>query len=186
MPTNGTQYVDICLSSESPQIGEEGQTWFDNVGIIEWEEWQPLNRPINIPTPNDFYWVQIRTNEETNNAVLSSQEIDYNPHSMIADKTNRKISFKSLQCFPNPFTKKTVISWVPEAHRGSASSTQAVEIHIYNSMGRLVTSHKPPVTSNYFVWDGKDNQGRLLGSGIYFCRLQANGYEQSRKIVLLK
>lgn len=185
IPTDGTQYFDVFLQSTAPESGI-GYTWFDNVGIIEWEAWQPFNNQITIPTPNDYYWIQIRTDELTEEAILSYQKTAYNPQVSITGDENEDLNFGSLKCFPNPFSRKIKISWLPIAHHGNASNPQAIEIQIYDIMGSLVKSHRLLVPNNCFVWDGKDNQGKILGSGIYFCRLQANGYEELKKIVLLK
>jgi hypothetical protein len=35
-------------------------------------------------------------------------------------------------------------------------------------------------------WDGRDDGGRVLASGVYFCRLEADGEALSRSMVLLK
>ena len=36
------------------------------------------------------------------------------------------------------------------------------------------------------VWDGKDEQGRSLPAGVYFCRLQAGGTNQSKRVTLVR
>ncbi len=181
IPTNETQFFDIILQSSAPDSGI-GYTWFDNVGIIEWEAWQEFDST-QISTPNDFYWLQIRTDEAIDSARISYQEIDYNPQVEITDNKKTKISFKSLQCFPNPFKNKIKISW---QIKELGIQNSKFEIKIYDAMGRLVLSHKLPATANYFVWDGKDSYGKELGPGIYFCRFQAGNYQQSRKLILIK
>jgi len=36
------------------------------------------------------------------------------------------------------------------------------------------------------VWDGRDDRGREVGSGVYFCRMEAAGFDDTAKMVLLK
>jgi hypothetical protein len=36
------------------------------------------------------------------------------------------------------------------------------------------------------IWDGRDNDGRVLASGFYFCRLEAAGKRAQGKIVVLR
>lgn len=79
---------------------------------------------------------------------------------------------KLLQNFPNPFNPET---WIPF----SLSESERVIIRIYNSTGRLVRTldlgEEPP--GAYFsreraaYWDGKNQQGESLGSGVYFYQL---------------
>jgi poly-gamma-glutamate synthesis protein (capsule biosynthesis protein) len=184
IPTPGTKFLDIWLSSEAPQSGV-GQTWFDDVGVIKWEDWQLLNHPINIPTPNDFYWIQIRTNDETYNALMNYDEIIYNPHSSISfieENAGNKLGFHSFQSFPNPANSSSVIQY-------NLLKTGKVVLKIYNALGREVKTLVNGLQVNgqkKVIWDGSDNQGKNLDAGIYFCRLKAGGNELSRKLVLLK
>lgn len=184
IPTPGAKFLDIWLSSKAPQSGV-GQTWFDDVGIIEWEDWQPMNHLINIPTPNDFYWIQIRTNEETYNTLMNYDEIIYNPYSstsFIAEKTGNKLGFHSFQSFPNPANSSSIIQY-------NLLKTGKVVLKIYNALGKEVKTLVNGLQVNglkQVIWDGKDNQGKILGSGIYFGWLKTAGNEQSKKIILLK
>ena len=85
--------------------------------------------------------------------------------------------------YPNPFNPTTT---VPFAVPGSGGK---VMVAIYNVRGQLVRTlvngHK---TAGYHsvVWDGTNNQGNTLSSGVYFLLMRAPGFEQSRKLVLLK
>ena len=83
---------------------------------------------------------------------------------------------------PNPFNASTEIRYhLPEA--GLAS------LRIFNPLGqevrRLVRADQ--ASGEYAViWDGRDDAGRELASGLYFCRLQAGGYAETVKMVLLR
>ncbi len=182
IPTDGTNYIDIRLRSESPGSGGEGYTWYDNVGIIEWEEWQPFSSLTTIPTPNDYYWIQIRTDVETYNAVLSYEEIMYNPISAIDYNTGYQSTFQLFQSYPNPTSSTMKIQY-------NLTETAKVVLKIYNILGQEVktlVNEKQAIGQKTVIWDGRDNQGRTIGSGIYFCRLQAGAYEQSKKLIWLK
>jgi hypothetical protein len=85
--------------------------------------------------------------------------------------------FSLSQNYPNPFNPTTAIQY-------SVSSTQYVSLKVYDVIGRelstLVSEVKPPGT--YTVkWDA---QG--LASGIYFYRLEAGQFTETRKLVLLR
>ena len=92
-----------------------------------------------------------------------------------------------LQNYPNPFNPET---WIPYG----LSEDAQVTIEIYNTTGemvqRLVIGHK--ATGLYYstdraaYWDGQNQSGEQVASGIYFYRIVAGQYDQTRKMVILK
>jgi len=96
--------------------------------------------------------------------------------------TTPTISYALDQNVPNPFNPTTTISYtLPDAG--------AVKLSIYDASGRLVrtlVSSAREHGSHAEVWDGTDSAGRAVSSGIYFYRLDAGKFSQSRKMVLLK
>jgi hypothetical protein len=90
--------------------------------------------------------------------------------------------FALRQNYPNPFNAGTVLSYSLEA-------PAVVEIAVYDVSGRRValierSSRGPGEYTR--VWDGKDEGGRSLASGVYFLRLCAGQVEAVRKIVILR
>ncbi len=91
------------------------------------------------------------------------------------------------QNYPNPFNPVTKIEyWVPE-EAGSARS--AVSLVVYDVRGgrvrTLVNGARAP---GRFVaeWDGRDDAGTPVGSGVYFYRMTTGAFQDARKMVLLK
>lgn len=84
--------------------------------------------------------------------------------------------------YPNPFNPGTAIRYaIPE--------TQEVRLDIYDVQGRLVRSlvNRVELTGiREVMWEGNDNSGRPVSSGIYFVRLAGEGQVATRKIVLVK
>ncbi len=83
---------------------------------------------------------------------------------------------------PNPFNPITSIRYSLEA------ATDA-RLAIYDTRGRLVrTLLNGPKTKggHTTIWDGKDNGGQRVASGVYFYRLEAGTFTQTRKLVFLK
>jgi hypothetical protein len=78
---------------------------------------------------------------------------------------------------PNPFNPETVI-------RFDLPRDSGAQLEIYDVLGRkvraLVRSELPP-GFHQTMWDG-----RQVGSGVYFYRLQADDYIQTRRMVLLE
>jgi hypothetical protein len=95
----------------------------------------------------------------------------------VAVKVNRL-----YQNEPNPFNPRTAI-------RFSVASRGPVELSIYDVGGRLVKTlvDKPmDVGLHTVVWDGTDNKGHRIGSGIYWSQLEVGDYLSNKKMVLLK
>lgn len=83
---------------------------------------------------------------------------------------------------PNPFNPRTTI-------RFSLAAPGAVDLWVYDLRGRRVRTlldESRPAGVQQVVWDGRDDAGVPLASGMYFYRLVANDFEQSRKMLLLK
>jgi hypothetical protein len=83
---------------------------------------------------------------------------------------------------PNPFNPRTTI-------RYELSSPGAVRIGIYDVSGRLVRTivdEQQPSGSHMAVWNGLDQAGSSVASGVYFIRLESHGRVLTRKSVLLK
>jgi hypothetical protein len=83
---------------------------------------------------------------------------------------------------PNPFNPSTTIRFELAA-RGDAT------LRIYDAHGRAVRTLFDGVANagaTSLVWNGRDDAGRAVGSGIYFYRLETASEPLSRKMVLLK
>ncbi|MBN2009516.1 lamin tail domain-containing protein [candidate division KSB1 bacterium] len=91
--------------------------------------------------------------------------------------------FSLAQNYPNPFNPSTTIRFdIP--HQANVS------LRIYNIRGRLVrkifANHSFATGRYQAMWDGKDDAGRAVGTGQYFCKFDADGFSSVRKIVLTK
>ncbi|MBK6764802.1 MAG: T9SS type A sorting domain-containing protein [bacterium] len=84
--------------------------------------------------------------------------------------------------YPNPFNPETMIPF-SLAHSGDAT------LAIYNITGqKVVTLVQGRQPEGYHVarWNGKSDNGLVLASGIYFARLDAGDFTQTRKLMMLK
>ena len=92
-----------------------------------------------------------------------------------------------LQNYPNPFNPET---WIPY----QLNQESEVSLSVYSSEGQLVREIylglKPAGnyqrTERAIYWDGRNDSGEWVSSGVYFYRLQAGDYSQTRKMVILK
>ncbi len=90
--------------------------------------------------------------------------------------------FALNQNYPNPFREKTDIRFqIPDCSE--------VSLKIYDITGRLVRTlidgYQPP--GRYRVrWDGRDAKGNKLSAGVYFAKLESDGFTNTRKVVILR
>jgi protocatechuate 3,4-dioxygenase beta subunit len=86
------------------------------------------------------------------------------------------------QNYPNPFNPTTVISW-------QLAVGSHVELEIYNLLGqkiRTLLSAKQSPGFYQVAWDGEDDAGRQVASGVYIYRIKADKFIRSKKMLLLR
>jgi hypothetical protein len=86
------------------------------------------------------------------------------------------------QNVPNPFNPETAIHY-------SVAQSSRVVIRIYNVNGALVRTLVDRVQApGAYVerWNGTDDNGRPLSSGAYFYRLESQGFQDAKKLILLR
>ncbi len=86
------------------------------------------------------------------------------------------------QNYPNPFNPLTNI-------RYAVAEESLVEAAVYDVRGRLVRTlvHQvQPAGMHKVVWEGKDQAGRQVASGLYFCRMKTGDYTAVKKMLLMK
>ena len=87
-----------------------------------------------------------------------------------------------LQNHPNPFNPATKIEY-------SLASRARVRLRIYDVRGNPVAElvdGSVPEGPHEVTWDGRDDRGRAVSSGVYFYQLEVAGAAASRRMVLLK
>ncbi len=86
--------------------------------------------------------------------------------------------------YPNPFNPETRIRYTVGNRQ-----TRPVSLKVYNVLGRLVKTlvNEPKEPGTYeVVWNGKDESGDQVASGVYFYKLDAQDYSQTKKMVLIR
>ena len=87
--------------------------------------------------------------------------------------------------YPNPFNPSTKITFSV-----AAQDAEDAEIGIYNIKGQKVKSFSlsshPELVDGSVEWNGKDNSGNNVSSGLYFYKLDAGKYSSTKKMILLK
>jgi hypothetical protein len=90
--------------------------------------------------------------------------------------------FSVSQNYPNPFNPICVIAY-------SLPTDCQVTLTVYNILGqkvRVLVEEYQSAGYKSVNWDGKDGQGQALVSGVYFYRIQAGDFVQTKKMLLIK
>jgi len=94
--------------------------------------------------------------------------------------------FKLEKNYPNPFNPETTISY---QIGNSLAGVADVKLNIYNSLGEMVCTlvNSKQAAGRYSVtWNGRDYNGNIVGSGIYFGRLVTQNQISTLKMMYMK
>jgi hypothetical protein len=119
---------------------------------------------------------------ETYRYQIGVRDADGEVFSPIAQVSLAGVSVALGQNSPNPFNPSTTISFTLPAR-------EQVTVSIYDANGRLVRTlldESRDYGTHNVTWDGRDDAGTTVGSGVYFYRLSAGKYSESKKMVMLK
>ena len=86
------------------------------------------------------------------------------------------------QNYPNPFNPSTEI-------RFDLPTARDVKLRIYNQLGqtvRTLVDHRMKAGAYSLKWNGDDEAGHTVASGVYFYNLDAGDFTQIRKMTLVK
>jgi hypothetical protein len=131
------------------------------------------------PPATSLYYV-VTANDVHGNQSPASNQAAVSPATGVGDLPPIT-SFMVLQNRPNPFTGTTVFQLgLPDA--------SVVSLEVYDVSGRRVraTTLREPAGWQRMLFDGRNDDGGLLASGVYFCRMSALGTTITRKIVITR
>ena len=133
----------------------------------------PFRIEIDIP---DYDPVFIDLNE--------NKAIKINPSGVVGldKKSSLPIKYTLSQNYPNPFNPLTRISY-------ELPGRLPVSLKIYDINGRLIrilVNEQQSAGNKVVQWDGTDQFGKIVTSGIYFYKLEAGPFKQIKRMVLLK
>ena len=118
--------------------------------------------------------------EVASDVVLNSLTI-WGEVTRVDDTPEGAVETFYLDNYPNPFNSGTVIRY--------QVFHEPYELYLSNTLGqRILTldAGHGAMGNKQVVWDGTDNTGVIMPSGIYFCTLAAGGKRETRRLVLLQ
>jgi len=175
----GSWLNDIVFIDDSTgwAVGEYGYIWHTVDQGMNWTQ-------VESSTKSDLYRIFFFDNG-TAGYILGADStiLKYEKAVDVKEKQQTLVeSFKIFQNYPNPFNSTTQIKF-------EIPVSGLVSLIIYNLLGKEVVMllNEEKRQGAYTInWEGKDNYGRELGSGVYFYQLKAGSFHEVRKLIFLK
>jgi len=146
----------------------------------------------------EIRWTLAETGEATEFFVFRDASVEpgrsYRYRVDVSDGDGRRILFEtglvgapSVPCalyqnHPNPFNPRTVITY-------TIGNAGRIRLSIHDAAGRFVrvlADERRAAGTYREVWDGTDGSGRNVVSGVYFYRLDAQTFRDTKKMILLR
>ena len=177
--------LNVAIGDKSAAL--LGRNRLENAGVdLELKDWQLVEIPLDsleIDAPiasinfngdleGTFYLDDLRLISAAPPATAVLEE-----HASLLPR-----AFDLDQNYPNPFNSGTVI-------RFSLPRSGRVSLSLYNLTGQRVAtllSGRRPAGTYTVRWDGRDEEGHALASGVYLYRLQADTQVETRKLLLVR
>ncbi|MBN2461834.1 MAG: T9SS type A sorting domain-containing protein [Candidatus Cloacimonetes bacterium] len=174
---------EITLTWDMPPIND-----FDHFNIFysfETSFFELLDTTIGLtyqyePPAEGYYQFYLTTVNHSGMESDPSATVDYNTTGNQPDELPLVTALQGN--YPNPFNPETHILF-------QLAASCRVDLKIYNIKGQLVRNLCHDIYEagrQTIVWDGRDQNGKSISSGIYFYTLKAGDYRRTAKMVLLK
>ena len=124
----------------------------------------------------------ITVRDQGNAVVRDSIYVEIDKYVGVDDELAVPAKYTLAQNYPNPFNPSTVIKY-------GLPKDGDVEIAIYNVTGqrvRLLVSTEMKAGMHEVSWDGRNDAGNSLPSGIYFYRMRTSTFNEVKKLIMIK
>lgn len=138
---------------------------------------------IPVQNPQEIYWWVVAADDRGNRQSESIFDLIVQRLTGIDQKPDGvPLAYKLFRNYPNPFNSQTTIQFeIPESAQ--------IRLSIYNVLGQEVVTlvNRDFLAGRYrFHWNGLNQNGEPVKSGLYFLSFQARNYHSTQKIVFLK
>ena len=137
-------------------------------GTVAYVTFEILNNTVEIDLTLDNFFTKA-------NSSMFTASISIRPDGV-------PTSYALKQNYPNPFNPDTNILFDLK-DRGNVNLT------VYNALGqkvRTLIDQQYPAGAYSFIFDGKDDRGLELSSGLYFYQIKSNGFNDTKKMIMIK
>jgi Zn-dependent metalloprotease len=184
---NIDDHLDLSASADG------GTTWtllrrLTAANLNAWNEYQFVLSPLDFTFTSQMRF-KVTAEDIAPDTVVDCGMDDFFVRSLVPDAAAvpgpadvRPVSYVLHPSQPNPFNPRTEI-------RYELPADGPVSITVYDVTGRevrVLVNETKQAGMHSASWDGTDSQGQSLASGVYFYRLEAAGFTQTRRMALVK
>jgi len=190
-PDNYADNVDVLISTTGNNDPANFTTTVDLLSFAAGSDtsWVKYSYRVDnfVSTGSDIY-IALREHVADNlndGASISVDNFSYTRQGVVGIGDNISFQpdgFALHQNYPNPFNPATTIAY-------QLAGNANVVLKIYNVAGqeiKTLVNEKQSAGPQKVVWDGSDNSGQQVASGIYLYKLHAGDQTQTKKMILLK
>ncbi len=183
------QPLDVLLEWEEAGLADTYYLQLSNNAyftdpIIEMGEIEETSyRLANLQPNRNYFWRVGAVNNYGSSGFSVARRFGTGTWVSTEDESAPALENQLFQNYPNPFNPTTTISF------SIKDMDEEISLVIYNTRGQKIrTLYKGmPASSNMNVnWDGKDESGESVSSGIYLYRLRGESFSHARKMLLSK
>lgn len=139
--------------------------------------------------PDGEYCIVVEVFDEYGNAALDSMDVRFsNDNTGVGDGVEKAPwRFMLDQNYPNPFNPTTTISYeIPDG----SGEVHYVELAVFDIRGKLaktlLNDEELESGRHSVVWDGRNEKGEVVPSGVYFYKLKCGGSSSTMKMTLIR
>ncbi len=137
---------------------------------------------IGEPIPSGNFNVKVLVNQFNQTPQVTARMLSDFGSVDNDDEINVPVTTSLIGNYPNPFNPSTTISYY-------TAKAEPVQITIYNQKGQAVKTwdvQSEGKGMHSLSWDGRDDSGQSVSSGVYYYRMNSGKYSSTRKMVLMK
>ncbi|MCD4827827.1 MAG: choice-of-anchor J domain-containing protein [Candidatus Cloacimonetes bacterium] len=173
-----TEHFEVWVSTDSSDVEDFAVMLYEETTVAE--DWHRVSLELSDYVGQICYFAW-RHCDSNNNYAVVIDEIFITTNLPTNDDMAPALQ-NELRAWPNPFNPTTTLAFELER-------PERVRLAVYDVRGRRVTTlidGPMAAGAHSLCWNGVNDNGESIASGIYFCRLEAGEHKSVRKLVLLK
>ena len=187
----GSVWANLFVTVYDSNQSTERYFYNGTAQVIQSGEWQnftftDLTSIEDFPSSYSVLRIHINIWGEISGYYDGSVYLDNVFYYAIDDISNNKVmyadNFMLYQNYPNPFNSETMIKF-------NISHSDHIRLDIFNVLGmhiRTLVDERRNHGTFYQIWDGLDEKGRSVPTGIYFYRLMTSNYFEIKKLMIIE